>query len=232
VGFWLDLAAQTGGPVLELACGTGRLTIPLAQAGVEIVGVDNDPDMLAVAGRRARSARRSPNLDERLDERLDGPLFVASDMRRFALARRFRLAFVGYNSIQLLTARDDMIACLASSRQHLAPDGRLALEVTDFQVDGADGPEADGGLVPLAEADGIRLSASLEHDLGARTSRYRRHFDGDGWTVANDVVMRSLDRPELEALLHAADLIALRWIEYGATLRVVAAPASPAPRRR
>ncbi|HEX9546546.1 MAG TPA: class I SAM-dependent methyltransferase, partial [Acidimicrobiales bacterium] len=57
VAFWLDLATSVPGPCLELACGTGRVTHALAGAGIEIIGLDNDPDMLTVANARRSQGR-------------------------------------------------------------------------------------------------------------------------------------------------------------------------------
>jgi len=211
VGFWLQRAQEAGGPVLELACGTGRLTGALAAGGVRIVGLDNDRTMLATAKRRCR--RRSPGA---------WPIFVAADMRRFALARRYPLVFIGYNSLQLLTAAGEMVDALVVAREHLAAGGLVGVEVTDFQRGGADGPE--DGISPqlLAEADGIRLSGTLVHDLANRTSRYRRHFAGDGWSRQSDVIVRSVDLAELKSLFVDAGLSLVRWWEEGATIRAVA----------
>ena len=224
VSFWRDLALSAaggraarepaGGVVLELACGTGRLTLPLARAGVPIVGLDNDPDMLAAAQRRAKAESLS-----------NAPAFLAADMRRFALAQRFPLVFIGYNSLQLLTDRSEMTACLRHARRHLAPGGRVGLEVTDFQVGGADGPpdprDSDAPIA-LAEAEGIRLSGTLVHDFATRTSRYRRIFEGPGWRREDELVMRSLDLAELSALLsHAGLTLARTWIA-GTTVRALA----------
>ncbi len=200
-----------GNPVLELACGTGRLTLALAAAGIHIVGVDHDPVMLAAARRRQRE-----------EQNHSWPLLVAADMRRFSLARRFQLVFVGYNSIQLLTEPGAMVECLIQARAHLAPGGLLGLEVTDFQAGGADGPEDGHAPVALGEAEGIRLSGTLTHDLQRRTSRYRRLFEGDGWRSASEVVVRSLDRAELEGILDEARLAVVQVWECGATVRALA----------
>jgi SAM-dependent methyltransferase len=218
------VAREADAPVLELACGTGRLTHALAEAGIAVVGLDNDPVMLAAATAPAAApaAATHPNRDWPNPERpnRDWPIFVAGDMRHFALDRRFGLVFVGYNSLQLLTDPHDMTACLRHAREHLAPGGRVGVEVTDFQVGGADGP----GNAPelLGEAEGIRLAGSLVHDLEARTSCYRRHFEGDGWAVDNEIVVRSIDRRELEDLFGQAGLTGERWWSEGATIRALA----------
>ena len=236
VDFWRRVAASRSGPVLELACGTGRLTVPLAAAGAgpgagppaeagavpPVVGLDNNRAMLSAARRRS---------DHRRDIHGQPPLFLAADMRRFALAARFGLVFVGYNSLQLLTAAGDMVACLTAARQHLRPDGLVGVEVTDFQAGDAGDVDAGGFLegghgdddwLPLGAAQGIRLEGTLVHNLRDRTSRYRRHFSGDGWTVDDEVVVRSLDRRELGALLDDAGLAAVEWFDEGPTIRALA----------
>lgn len=213
MGFWLDVARQHPGPVLELACGTGRLTLPLADAlDRPVVGLDRDPAMLRVARRRAATRPVAQR-----------PGFVAADMRQFALAARFGLVFVGYNSLQLLTRAGDMVACLTEARRHLAADGVIGVEVTDFQIGAADGGAATMD-VPLGAAEGIRLYGDLAHDLAGRRSRYRRRFVGDGWTIENEVVVCSLDRGELQQLLAQARLTATGWWQAGATVRAVATP--------
>lgn len=238
VGFWLEQARWGGGLVLELACGTGRITTPLARQGVRIVGLDNDPAMLRAAQRLAGSGPRSgPRAGSRpgvgtgaeASGSSHAPLFVAADMRQFALACRFQLVFVAYNSLQLLTIPADAVACLTAAREHLTSDGLVGVEVTDFQAGGADGADGDGDgatqdLVPLAEAEGIHLSGTLVHDLGHRRSCYRRHFTGDGWEVDNEVVVQSLDRAELSTLFEQAELEPVQWWEAGATIRSLARP--------
>jgi hypothetical protein len=186
--------------------------VALAAAGLHVVGLDNDPVMLAAAKRQVASA---------LQPRA-WPIFLAADMRCFAVARRFDLVFVGYNSLQLLSGPEDMTACLSLARHHLRPGGLVGVEITDFQSGGADGPEDGHSPIVLADADGIRLSGSLVHDLAGRTSCYRRHFEGNGWAVDNEVVVRSLDRRELEALFHQADLMMVRSWRDGTSLRAVA----------
>jgi SAM-dependent methyltransferase len=223
VDFWRGAAfAHSARPVLELACGTGRLTVPLAAAaeaaGVILVGLDNDLAMLAAARRRSHQSPGGPGRP---------PLFVVADMRRFALAARFGLVFVGYNSLQLLTAAGDMVACLTAARQHLRPDGLVGVEVTDFQAGEADGADTGAGpdgedWLALGAAEGIRLEGSLVHNFRERTSHYRRHFAGGGWTLDDEVVVRSLDRRELGALLDEAGLVAVEWFADGPTIRVLA----------
>ena len=205
--FWLDLVAGSAGPVLELACGTGRITVPVARSGQAIVGLDRDPVMLAALHRRRAGDR--------------WPLTLAADMRHFALAARFGAIFVAYNSLQLLADTDEMAACLACARRHMAPGGVVGVEVTDFQAGGADGAAGAVDEV-LAHAAGIGLSGRLVHDLAARTSSYRRRFSGPGWVFDDQVVLRSTGPAELDAIVGAAGLrVMTRWVD-GPVTRIVA----------
>jgi SAM-dependent methyltransferase len=214
VAFWRRLAAASPGPVLELACGTGRVSLPLAAAGIPVVGLDIDPAMLAVA-RAGRGASRYP-------------LLVAADMRRFALATRFSVAIVAYNSLQLLARPADAVACLRRVADHLASDGVAGVEVTDFQQ-GSPDSEVELQPVHTGQLGGrpLTLWGSLSHDLGARVSRYRRHFRGPGWTVDDVVAIRSYRPDELAAVLAEAGLTPRRWWMEGAQTRVVARPGRP-----
>jgi len=127
-------AERTGGPLLELACGTGRLLVPLAQAGCEITGVDISPALLAVARRKIEAA----GLQQRVT-------LVEADMRDFRLSRHFRLAFVAINSFMHLLTTEDQLQALRCWREHLAPDGLLILDL--FHPHPQSLLEADGRLV-------------------------------------------------------------------------------------
>lgn len=180
LGYYSALARRAGGPVLELACGTGRLTVPLGA-----VGVDNDPVMLGSA--RRRGARR----------------LVCADMRCFALAGRFAVVAIPYNSLQLLVDDDDLLACLRCAARHLRPEGVLALEVTDFQAGAA---VTTAGPDLLASADGVTLHGAVVHDLRHRVTIYHRRFEEGGQARVDHVRLRCLHLGELEALLAAAGL--------------------------
>jgi SAM-dependent methyltransferase len=125
------LARRTGGPILELGCGTGRIAVPIAQDGHQVVGLDRSAAMLERAERRARRA----NVEVR---------WVEGDMRAFSFNEAFALIFVALNSF-LMLAPDDRWSCLARVREHLAPRGRVAIDV--FQPDPEVVVGLDGGVV-------------------------------------------------------------------------------------
>jgi SAM-dependent methyltransferase len=122
VNFYRAVARRFAGdgPVLELACGSGRITVPLVRDGHRVIGLDVSAPMLAHA--RARLARLPAAARERAR-------LVRADMRRFALARRFPLVVMGFNAFEHLYTRTDVAACLAAIRAHLAPDGRFVFDV-------------------------------------------------------------------------------------------------------
>src|SRR5258708_31299477 len=112
--FYLDLAKQVGGPVLEIACGTGRVLLQTARAGVEIHGVDNSRPMLQVL---------SAHLEKEPAEIQDRVTISEGDMRTFRLGREFALVTIPFRPMQHIYTVSDQIAALQTASAHLAPDG-------------------------------------------------------------------------------------------------------------
>jgi SAM-dependent methyltransferase len=144
----LALAARANGPVLELAVGSGRLAVPLAEDGHEVTGVDTDPAMLARARQRADAAGRSVARRLRLEE---------GDARsvRLADAGEYRLAFIPLNSIFLMGGRAEQAAAVATLAAHLAPGG---IAVVDAWL-----PDAEA----LARYDGRLVLEWVREDPGS-----------------------------------------------------------------
>jgi len=113
-----EFAARCGSPILELACGTGRVLLALARQGYHVTGVDVSTAMLDVARRKVAA--------EGLADRVT---LVEQDMRRLTLDSRFNLAFVAANSFMHLLTTDDQLAALTRIRQHLNPGGLLLLDL-------------------------------------------------------------------------------------------------------
>jgi len=120
VAFFVEAARESGGPVLEIGCGTGRVLIPTAQAGVEIVGLDLSSHMLRVCRQRLR---REP---EEVQARVE---LVQGDMRDFKLSRTFKLVTMPFRPFQHLTTVEDQRACLTCVHRHLIEGGRLILDL-------------------------------------------------------------------------------------------------------
>jgi SAM-dependent methyltransferase len=119
--YYAELAGRASGDILELACGTGQLTVPLASAGSQITGLDLSAPMLKVA--RERAAARNVSV-----EHLQG------DMRNFDLGRRFALIFIARNSLLHLHSTEDILAAFAAVRRHLAPGGTFAFDIFNPSV--------------------------------------------------------------------------------------------------
>jgi SAM-dependent methyltransferase len=118
--YYRALAAEVGGPILELGCGTGRLTIPLARDGFEVVGVDLSADMLARLGERLASAGAAAR--ERVQLR-------QGDFRDLRVDRTFPLVLCPFNTFMHLYSRQDVERFLATVKAHLAPGGLFAFDV-------------------------------------------------------------------------------------------------------
>jgi ubiquinone/menaquinone biosynthesis C-methylase UbiE len=101
IDFYVEAAKSAGGPVLEVGCGTGRVLLPTARAGVEIVGLDLSPDMLGMCRQRLE------NEPEAVQSRVQ---LVQADMREFNLFRTFRLATIPFRPFQHLITVDDQLA--------------------------------------------------------------------------------------------------------------------------
>jgi SAM-dependent methyltransferase len=142
IEFFRQLAAEHGGPVLEVGCGTGRVAGALAAAGFEVVGVDRSAPMLRLA--EDRRASLPPEVAARLT-------FVPGDMTTLHLDRQFPLIVAPSRVFQFALTSDDQRATLRAFRAHLAPEGRLVLDLFDpsleYVVPGAIFPPRSGELV-------------------------------------------------------------------------------------
>jgi SAM-dependent methyltransferase len=134
LALYLDFARRTGPPILELACGTGRLLLPLAEAGFEATGVDVSPAMLARAAAKAAAAGLTPRVH-----------LVAADARALRLDGRFALVFVALNSLMHFVSLEDQLAVLEGAARHLAPGGLLVVDL--FNPDLGQLSEGHGVLV-------------------------------------------------------------------------------------
>ena len=114
VTMYRELAASRGPAVLELGCGTGRVASPLAAAGLEVVGVDASPAMLAVARERAGDAPFAT---------------VEGDMRTLDLGRRFDAVLIPLGGLQHMETAEEVAAALATVARHLAPGGMAVVDV-------------------------------------------------------------------------------------------------------
>ncbi|MFL6127255.1 class I SAM-dependent methyltransferase [Actinophytocola sp.] len=206
-----DLAG--GGPVLEFAVGTGRLAVPLAERGAEVVGVDISPEMLA------KLAEKSPSVTT-----------VEADMTTVSLGREFALVYIAFNSIFALETQEAQVELFRNAAAHLRPGGQFVLEtavvrppsgergqlaVTDIQADrvtmvgGTNDPVTgqQKGMWLVLEPDGPkffpicgRQVSHFEMDLmaqlaGLRLESRRGDWKGAPFTAKSELHISTYRKP-------------------------------------
>jgi SAM-dependent methyltransferase len=203
VTFFVEAAQASGGPVLEVGCGTGRVLIPTARASIAISGIDLSPHMLDVCQRRL--AQEPAEVQNRVQ-------LEQADMRDFDLGQTFKLITIPFRPFQHLIEVEDQIACLRCIHRHLADDGRfildlfnpflpsLAREITgEEQSDEPEFTMPDGRRV-------IRRNRVVTRDVfkqyqDVELIYYVTHPDGHTERIVHAFPMRYLFRYEAEHLL-------------------------------
>ena len=191
--FYFSLAKQMDGSVLELGCGTGRVTIPLAQQGVDMTGLDIVPGMLG------RAREKAGDLPIR---------WIEADIRDFHLGERFGLIFTSGSVFQHLVERHEQEKMLACVREHLTPDGLLALDLlypSRSTMEDADEKEwfsydnEAGQTVRVTGIDEYDPIRQIKHETA-----YRHWIDDEGQEIIKRArfSLRLIFPQEMAALLH------------------------------
>jgi SAM-dependent methyltransferase len=194
---WRTLAARTGGPILDVGAGTGRVTLDLARQGYSVTALDVD------AGLVEELVRRSAGLP------VDA---VVADARAFELGRRFALCLVPMQTIQLLGGHEGRLAFLRAAARHLEPGGVLAIALSDA-LDLYD--ETEGLLMPLpdvCERDGVVYTSqptAVRAEREGFVLERRREVvtpQGDRTTSGDRIYLDDLNPDRLEAEARMAGL--------------------------
>jgi SAM-dependent methyltransferase len=203
---YLALASRTGGPVLELAVGTGRLAVPLAAGGHAVVGVDRDAAMLARAGERWREAQAAGPVPA------GGSLeLVAGDLFAADRGPRFGLVVLALNSLLLLGSASRQADALVVMARHLRPDG---VAVVDVVVPDAGALAAYDGRLSLewvredpGTGDHVAKFVSATYEPAARRVELTTIFESapvPGGAVTRHVRQDVLHLLSVDELLRAA----------------------------
>lgn len=204
VGFYERLARKLGGPVLEVACGTGRIALPLAQAGLNVVGIDSSEAMLAIARRKLAM------LPAAAQQRI---IVINQDMSALDLDQHFGLVFVPARSFQHLLTIELQRKSLQAFRRHLQPTGRLVLHLFDPRLDlltdanttmpGLSGTHPETGRRYVGEV----LRTTLDHLNQIRRDVWRySEIGADGEVLAEDTREMSLRWTYRWELYHLLEL--------------------------
>lgn len=205
LAFYVDLAKAARGPVLEVACGTGRILLPTAAAGVDIDGIDLEPAMIS----RLKAKAAAVPLKVRVS---------VADMRDFTMPRRYRLITIPFRAFMHLPATEDQIRALRCIREHLEPGGSLVMNV--FYPNHAYIAEHRDRRLPEREfahpVTGrlIALWSTQRYDIVQQTLSSDREVietreDGETMTHRYRFTLRWVYRFEMELLLRAAGFT--RW---------------------
>ncbi len=195
--FYLELGRGAGGAVLDVGCGTGRLLLPLLQAGVDVEGLDLSAPMLE----RLREKARAQGLEPRVHR---------ASMSSFSLPRTFRLVMIPFNAFVHNLTAEEQIATLAGCRRHLEPGGLLAFDVS------APTPAR------LAQPPGRReLEVESEHPVTGLPVRLwdARRFDVVAQTQHSHIEIEELDGAGVVAATHRSAVV-VRWV-YPAELELL-----------
>lgn len=198
IPFYVNAAGESGGPVLELGCGTGRVAIPIARSGIDIVGLDSSKPMLEQARRKAASLPAS----------IGDLQLVAADMRDFSFQRRFAAVLIPFRGFLSLLTVEDQTRTLLNVRDHLADGGRLIFNIFVPQ------PETllQDGQVPYHFRDVTDPDTGLKYVLWQQNS-----YDHHDQIVNTRVIGEQLDSDGTVARRFYRDFqlrYAYRWEIY------------------
>jgi 2-polyprenyl-3-methyl-5-hydroxy-6-metoxy-1,4-benzoquinol methylase len=195
--FYSDLADQQGGPILDVACGTGRFTVPLAERGFDITGIDITPEMLEAAKQKAERQGVFVN-------------WVHADARQFEIGRKFRFIFTTGNSFQHFLDRESVDGLLRTIHRHLDENGVFAFETRNpvLSLLSADSniEENAGSWV---DKDGYYCSSTYRRSYDHKTQLEHYVFNDRRWKDESDIsetvqpfALRYFFPQELESVLY------------------------------
>lgn len=214
IPFWLSTGMEAGGPVLDLGCGTGRVLLPLLEAGVVADGVDLFEPMLERARRKAEMKGFHPCL-------------VASDMRDFIMSRRYRRILLAFNTFAHADTSEAQLATLHCCHAHLESGGAVVLHMS------YPGPRywAEPEGEPVMEIETVRSSDGRHFEMWdtrfknvvgqhQRSEVEIRELGADGMPTASyrfQATQRWVYRFELELLFRLTGFA--RWEVFGGFAR-------------
>ena len=194
LAFYLKQAEEFGDPVLELACGTGRITLPLAQAGHRVVGIDVSESMLAVAREKAVAQKLKVK-------------WIRGDAREFELQQKFPLILFPFATIGVLLKTADLEACLACVKRHLKKGGRFIFDALNPSMAILNRNPQDrfphSQFPDPGGAGVVTITESNSYDSATQVSRVTLYFKFPGQTdeTLDEINIRMYYPQELEALL-------------------------------
>lgn len=180
--------------ILELCCGTGRLTIPIAKDGYNITGVDYTPSMLEQA--KSKASAQGFNIE-----------FIEADIRTLDLPEKYDLIFIPFNSIHHLYGNDDLFKAFTAVKNHLKNDGLFLLDCFNpniqFIVDGEKGLKEIASYA-TKDCRNVTIKQIMQYESSTQINRIQWHhyIDGEFDSIQN-LDMRMFFPQELDTYLQS-----------------------------
>lgn len=196
IPFYKKQVKKYGDPVLELGCGTGRITIPIAREGYDITGLDLSDRLL----RRALDKAKSDDIDIKL---------IKGDMRNFSLEKSFNLIFIPFNSIHHILTLDEMEKVLNNVKKHLKPGGRFIVEFfnPDLDVLNRD-PNEEHEVTEYQNPDGkgeVKVTECTDYERAKQLMHLTWYYDLEENTKKREWTVRVWFPREVDAILKYND---------------------------
>ncbi|WP_159881688.1 class I SAM-dependent methyltransferase [Paenibacillus puerhi] len=199
IPFYQERANRLGGKTLELACGTGRITIPLAEKGIHIWGLDYSSSMLEVL--EAKVSKLSEESQQNIHSLL-------GDMTDFTLSEQFKLIFIPFRSFQSLENDEEALQCLSCVHRHLEDDGQFIINV--FK------PIKEIGEWWINRNEHLDFESTLEGGEKVRRHSIKKAYDLQKRLLFTDFIYRLYKNDGIIEEYH--DSIRLRYF-YGDDIR-------------
>jgi SAM-dependent methyltransferase len=189
VQFYVDMARESGGPIVELGIGTGRVAIPTAKAGVRVIGIDASERMIERCLLRSREAGVADLIDARV-----------GDFRQIPIRQRVPLVTCPFESFSHLLTDEDRVSALTEVREILQPHGTFVFDIATR------GPEQPADAeVGWQEAPG-GLERRFEWDWAARRRHVLLRFRAEGGFAETRLTLAWLSRDEWRDAIERSDL--------------------------
>ena len=194
IPFFLKQIEKYGDPVLELACGTGRITIPIAEEGIDISGLDIIKNMLSYA----KSKAKAKNIDIE---------WIEADCRDFNIDKKFSIIFFPFNSIAHIHDLESIEACFSCVRKHLKHNGKFIIDMFNPSLDRLTRstftryPVAN--LYDAYNKETLTIMESNSYDADTQINRIKWYYKKNDQTdeIVNELNMRIYYPQEIDALL-------------------------------
>ena len=176
VAFYVEEARQAGSPVLEVGCGTGRVLLPMAAAGIQVTGLEQAESLLSRA--RCKLAGSSPQVQQNVQ-------LVQGDMRAFSLDQRFAMVAIPYRTFQHLLTPEEQEETLEGIRRHLREGGVLIFNVFDPLRD-----MVEQGFAGPLKKDTDFIDPETGHQI---LVWYSRHYDPEIQLLEQELIFEEVD---------------------------------------